>query len=43
MTEMVSGIILWAKTQANVKSIIASTNKDNVASFRLLEKIFSKK
>ena len=38
MTEMVSGIILWAKSQANVQSIIASTNKDNVASFKVLEK-----
>ena len=38
LTEMVSGIILWAKSQANVQSIIASTNKDNVASFKVLEK-----
>ena len=38
MTEMVSGIIEWAKTQPQVKSIIASTNKTNTASSRVLEK-----
>lgn len=38
MTELVSAIIHWAKTQANVKSITASTNKNNVASFKVLEK-----
>jgi RimJ/RimL family protein N-acetyltransferase len=38
MTEIVSGIIEWAKTQELVKSIIASTDKTNTASFRVLEK-----
>jgi [ribosomal protein S5]-alanine N-acetyltransferase len=38
MTEMVSGIIEWAKTQSKVKSIIASTEKSNIASFKVLVK-----
>jgi [ribosomal protein S5]-alanine N-acetyltransferase len=38
MTEIVSGIIAWAKTQPIVKSIIASTDKTNTASFKVLEK-----
>ncbi len=38
MTEIVGGIIEWAKTQASVKSIIASTLKSNLASFKVLEK-----
>lgn len=38
MTEIVGGIIEWAKTQASVKSIIASTLKTNSASFKVLEK-----
>ncbi len=38
MTEVVSGIIGWAKTQPNVKSLIASTEKTNVASFKVLER-----
>ncbi|MBA4259206.1 MAG: N-acetyltransferase [Chitinophaga sp.] len=38
MTEIVGGIIEWAKTQASVKSIIASTLKTNLASFKVLEK-----
>ena len=38
MTEIVSGIIEWSKTQPIVKSIIASTNKTNTASFKVLEK-----
>ena len=38
MTEIVSGIIIWTKTQSIVKSIIASTGKTNIASFRVLEK-----
>lgn len=38
MTEMVKGMIVWAKTQSPVKSIIASTDKTNTASFRVLEK-----
>lgn len=38
MTEIVQGIISWAKTQSLVKSIKASTEKTNAASFRVLEK-----
>jgi RimJ/RimL family protein N-acetyltransferase len=38
MTEMVSGIIEWAKTQPIVKSIVASTDKTNTASFKVLKK-----
>lgn len=38
MTEMVRGIIEWAATQSIVKSIIASTDKTNTASFKVLEK-----
>ena len=38
MTEIVGGIIEWAKTQPKVKSIIASTEKINIASFKVLEK-----
>jgi RimJ/RimL family protein N-acetyltransferase len=38
MTEIVKGMIGWAKTQAKVKSIIASTDKTNIASFKVLEK-----
>lgn len=38
MTEIVQGIISWAKTQSLVKSIKACTEKTNAASFRVLEK-----
>lgn len=38
MTEMVSGMIEWAKAQAGVRAIIASTEATNVASYRVLEK-----
>jgi len=38
MTEVVSGIIEWAKTQPEIKSIVASTDKTNNASFKVLEK-----
>jgi ribosomal-protein-alanine N-acetyltransferase len=38
MTEIVRGIVGWVKTQKKVKSIIASTEKTNVASFKVLEK-----
>jgi len=38
MTEIVQGIIQWAKTQPKVKSVIASTDKTNTASFNVLEK-----
>ena len=38
MSEIVSGIIIWTKTQPLVKAIIASTEKTNTASFKVLEK-----
>ncbi len=38
MTEIVRGIIDWLKSQADVKSIIASTDKSNIASYIVLEK-----
>ena len=38
MTEIVSGIISWMRTQPKVKSVIASTEKTNIASFKVLEK-----
>lgn len=38
MTEIVRGIIGWAKYQPEVKSLIASTKKDNIASFSILQK-----
>jgi len=38
MTEAVGRIILWAKAQPKVKSIFAATEKDNVASYSILEK-----
>ncbi len=38
MTEMVGGIIEWARSQPIVKSIIASTDKTNAASFKVLQK-----
>ena len=38
MTEAVSGMITWAKTQTEVTAIIASTEKTNTASFKVLEK-----
>ncbi len=38
MTEMVRGIIEWAAAQPIVKSILASTDKTNAASFKVLEK-----
>ena len=38
MSEILGGLIKWAKTQRMVKSIIASTNKMNTASFKVLEK-----
>ena len=38
MTEIVGGIIEWSKTQQFVKAIIASTDKTNIASFKVLEK-----
>lgn len=38
MTEMVGGIIEWSKTQKIVKAIVASTDKTNTASFKVLQK-----
>ena len=38
MTEIVGGMIEWAKTQAGIKSMIASTDKTNAASFKVLQK-----
>ncbi|NVN96345.1 MAG: GNAT family N-acetyltransferase [Bacteroidetes bacterium] len=38
MTEIVGGIIKWATMQAKVSSIIASTEKTNIASSKVLEK-----
>jgi len=38
MTEAMSGMITWAKTQPNVKSIFAATEKINIASFSVLKK-----
>jgi [ribosomal protein S5]-alanine N-acetyltransferase len=38
MTEAVGGIIKWAGLQPGVSSIIAGTEKSNIASFSVLEK-----
>lgn len=38
MSEAVKGIILWAFEQNNVKSIIADTDPENIASKKVLEK-----
>jgi len=38
MTEIVGGIIEWTKTQKIVKAIVASTDKTNIASFKVLKK-----
>lgn len=38
MTEVVGGIIEWARMQPQVKSIKASTEKTNTASFKVLQK-----
>lgn len=38
MTDMVAGMIGWAKTQLGVKSIVASTEKRNTASSKVLQK-----
>jgi [ribosomal protein S5]-alanine N-acetyltransferase len=38
MTEIVREIIEWARKQTKVKSVIASTDKTNIASFKVLEK-----
>jgi [ribosomal protein S5]-alanine N-acetyltransferase len=38
MKEAVGGMITWAKSQPNVKSIFAETLKDNSASYTILER-----
>lgn len=38
MTEMVGGIVSWARMQSNIKSIRASTEKTNAASYNVLLK-----
>jgi ribosomal-protein-alanine N-acetyltransferase len=38
MTEAVGAIIDWAKGQTNVLSIVASTERNNIASFTVLLK-----
>lgn len=38
MSELVMGIIIWAKSQPGITSIIASTSKSNPASAKVLEK-----
>ncbi len=38
MAEIVNAIIKWTKEQPIVKSIIASTDKTNIASFKVLQK-----
>lgn len=36
MTEAVGGMIKWLKKQQSIKSVIASTNIDNIASYKVL-------
>ncbi len=38
MTEAIAGMVGWAKSQPNVSSIIASTEKQNIGSFTILLK-----
>lgn len=38
MTEIVSGMIGWIRMQPSVKSVVASTEKTNAASYKVLEK-----
>lgn len=38
MTEAVGGMIEWGKTQPNIRTIIAGTEKNNSASFTVLER-----
>jgi RimJ/RimL family protein N-acetyltransferase len=38
MTEAVGGIIKWAEAQPYIKSIIASTEKSNIDSYKILER-----
>jgi [ribosomal protein S5]-alanine N-acetyltransferase len=37
MTEIVSGIVEWASQQSIINAIVASTDKSNIASFKVLE------
>lgn len=37
MTEVVGGMIEWARTQSSVRSIVASTDKSNMASCKVLQ------
>ena len=43
MSETVKEIVSWALKQEEVKSVLAETNKDNIASQRVLEKAGLKK
>jgi len=38
MTEAIGRIIAWAKEQPDVKAVFASTKKENIASYAILEK-----
>lgn len=38
MTEAVGAIVQWALAQSGVQSVVASTEKQNIPSFRVLEK-----
>ena len=38
MTEALGGIVKWVESQSHVVSIIATTEKSNIASFTVLEK-----
>jgi ribosomal-protein-alanine N-acetyltransferase len=38
MTEAVSAMITWAKTQSDVRGVLAETKEDNVGSIRVVEK-----
>ena len=38
MTEFIQGMVAWLATQLKVKSILASTEKTNIASCRVLER-----
>lgn len=43
MTETLKSIIKWAFRNNEIKSVVAETNKDNIASQRVLEKVGMKK
>ena len=38
MTEAVGAVVQWALAQSGVQSVVASTEKQNIPSFRVLEK-----